>query len=466
MSAGSGSHETEFDVFVSHANEDKEDFVRPLAQALEVRRLRVWYDEFTLRPGDSLRRSIDRGLLTSQAGIVVLSPAFFAKHWTAYELDGLIQLHAGSPEQIAGSDRHSRIIPVWHNIDALAVTKYSPSLANLVAIVSTVGVDAVADRVLNLLRPAGSTLLIARAELSRLGESHGWQPPIVTDDWWLDVVEASASARENRGRWDFPLPEAGATPRTRGHRLAWAAAQMLWQQAADVKPISQISQPDDVLEFIGNHPGLADICAQNPSCLLAYAPQLALPGAAGWLQGVVDDTWDRARDRIARDGVDPDSRQGRMRLVEQAGYLVLRDAETIKVNAKLAARKWTGRGTIFEPFAQVYEVVDYAGWLASDSSGWLGLSVREALLSGIAEEDTWQKWDEEPGLQETVSLAEWLEDPKKYHECIRELLSRRLAVTAGKLNLPNTGAELADRLFAAGFYDRHYFDRLYDQNAN
>lgn len=69
----------EFDVFVSMRGRTRCDFVRPLAHALEARRLRPWYDEFTLRPGDSLRRSIDHGLLTSQAGIVVLSPAFFAK---------------------------------------------------------------------------------------------------------------------------------------------------------------------------------------------------------------------------------------------------------------------------------------------------------------------------------------------------------------------------------------------------
>ena len=71
MTAGDGSERIEFDVFISHAHEDKDNFVRPLAHALAARRLRPWYDEFTLRPGDSLRRSIDYGLLTSQAGIVV-----------------------------------------------------------------------------------------------------------------------------------------------------------------------------------------------------------------------------------------------------------------------------------------------------------------------------------------------------------------------------------------------------------
>jgi hypothetical protein len=248
--------------------------VRQLANALEARRLRCWYDEFTLRPGDGLRRSIDHGLLTSQAGIVVLSPAFFAKRWTAYELDGLTQLHAGAPEQVASAQQQpSRIIPVWHDIDVATVTRFSPSLANLVAIRSSVGVEAVADSILKLLRPAGSALLIAHAELSKLGEPHNWHPPLVTDDWWLDAIEVSGRSGVTGtlqgpiggSRWSFPLPEAGAAPRVRGHRLAQAAAQMNWQQADEEHPISQITPPEEVLNFIDSHPGLADACIENPS---------------------------------------------------------------------------------------------------------------------------------------------------------------------------------------------------------
>lgn len=67
----------------------------------------------------------------------------------------------------------------------------SPSLANLVAIMSREGVEAVADRILEALRPTGSTLLFAYTELAELGASTGWHPPLMTDDWWLDAVEAS-----------------------------------------------------------------------------------------------------------------------------------------------------------------------------------------------------------------------------------------------------------------------------------
>jgi len=67
------------DVFICHASEDKKVLVRPLAEALRERNIDVWYDEFSLRVGDSLRQSIDRGLKAARYGIVVLSPAFFEK---------------------------------------------------------------------------------------------------------------------------------------------------------------------------------------------------------------------------------------------------------------------------------------------------------------------------------------------------------------------------------------------------
>lgn len=78
------------DVFISHASEDKDEFVRPLASALIAHGLNVWYDEMTLRIGDSLRQKIDKGLATSRVGLVVLSPSFIKKGWTNYELDGIV----------------------------------------------------------------------------------------------------------------------------------------------------------------------------------------------------------------------------------------------------------------------------------------------------------------------------------------------------------------------------------------
>jgi hypothetical protein len=99
----------EWDVFISHASEDKQDFVRSLAERLRQRDLRVWYDEFRLTVGDSLRRSIDRGLARSRYGIVVISPDFLRKEWPQKELDGLVTREIGGVKVI---------LPIWHRIDA------------------------------------------------------------------------------------------------------------------------------------------------------------------------------------------------------------------------------------------------------------------------------------------------------------------------------------------------------------
>ncbi|MEZ0470097.1 DUF1883 domain-containing protein [Luteimonas salinilitoris] len=114
----------EHDVFISHAFEDKDAVVRPLAAALVAEGLNVWYDEFELRIGDSLRRKIDQGLANSRVGLVVLSHAFIAKGWTNYELDGIVT-RSVSGEQV--------LLPIWHNISKQEVVAYSPSLADKVA---------------------------------------------------------------------------------------------------------------------------------------------------------------------------------------------------------------------------------------------------------------------------------------------------------------------------------------------
>lgn len=113
-----------FDVFISHASEDKDTIVHSLATELITKGLRVWYDDFTLRIGDSLRQKIDKGLARSRVGLVVLSPSFVAKGWTNYELDGIIT-RAVSGEQI--------LLPIWHNITKQEVIDFSPSLADKVA---------------------------------------------------------------------------------------------------------------------------------------------------------------------------------------------------------------------------------------------------------------------------------------------------------------------------------------------
>ncbi|MGH7840463.1 MAG: toll/interleukin-1 receptor domain-containing protein, partial [Candidatus Binataceae bacterium] len=124
----------EWDVFISHASEDKEGFARPLAEGLIGQGLRVWFDEFTLTTGDRLRRSIDRGLARSRFGVVILSPDFLHKDWPQKELDGLVA------REVEGV---KVILPVWHRISAGEIRAISPTLADRVAVSSDKGLDHV-----------------------------------------------------------------------------------------------------------------------------------------------------------------------------------------------------------------------------------------------------------------------------------------------------------------------------------
>ena len=119
-------HPASVDVFISHATEDKGEVAKPLAEELSRLGLRVWYDDFELRVGDSLRRSIDSGLARSRFGIVVLSANFFRKNWPQYELDALVAKEMQQREKV--------ILPLWHKISHDEVIRYSPALAGKVAL--------------------------------------------------------------------------------------------------------------------------------------------------------------------------------------------------------------------------------------------------------------------------------------------------------------------------------------------
>lgn len=113
----------EYDVFVSHAYEDKESFVDEFVEALRNQGFKVWYDTDKLKWGDSMREKIDRGLAKSRYGVVILSPNYIAEHkyWTKAELNGLFQV-----ETVNGKT----ILPIWHNLTKKQVVEYSPIIAD------------------------------------------------------------------------------------------------------------------------------------------------------------------------------------------------------------------------------------------------------------------------------------------------------------------------------------------------
>ena len=122
--------------FISHASEDKDEFVRSLAKELVSNGVEVWYDEFSLQLGDRLRESIDRGLARSRFCVVVLSEHFFNKRWTVDELEGVFSM-----------GNEITILPVWLGVDFNFIKSKSPMLAGRLAAKGSDGVEAVASQI-------------------------------------------------------------------------------------------------------------------------------------------------------------------------------------------------------------------------------------------------------------------------------------------------------------------------------
>ncbi len=133
--------EDEWDVFISHASEDKDAIATPLAESLRAKGLRVWYDDFSLKLGDSIRQSIDRGLARSRFGVVILSGRFFEKHWPQQELNGL------ATREVNGA---KVILPVWHGVGFVEVRNYSPMLADRSAVQTKNGLANVVEKIMDV----------------------------------------------------------------------------------------------------------------------------------------------------------------------------------------------------------------------------------------------------------------------------------------------------------------------------
>jgi len=454
-----------FDVFICHASEDKDEFVRPLAERLKENHIEVWYDEFSLKVGDSLRRSIDLGLAKSRYGIVVLSKHFFSKEWPQWELDGLVQRQINTKANL--------ILPIWHNVTKEEVMGFSSPLADKVALHSNKGLDYVISQLLKTIQPEGSTLIFARDRLLEFG----YEPPVVTDDWWLDAVEASASndmegtfqEAMGWGRWGFPLPPKGKKPFERGERLAWAAMQMLWQNKAERLRISQITHPSKVLQFIGSEPGLRETCHDYLPYLAAYAPQLTIRGFGGefeaefdaWYQHSVTEQ-KRKRQAHERSGTGLTTNELPPACDEPVAFRhpTFGDYKPEHIACWFVQGEWNG------PPVKVYDTIDYIVWFLSAESSWMPKKIHQFLLEGLKNWPFWHwfeqiPWDYDFGFKpnpSTGSLMRALYRARKFStfkltkKCITDI-ETRFDYSVNLLGLSESADILAQRFVEAGFIE-------------
>jgi hypothetical protein len=382
-----------YDLFICHASEDKESFVRPLALALKKENIEVWYDEFSLKLGDSIRRSINLGLSQSRFGLVVISPSFLAKEWTQFELDGLTEREISGREKI--------ILPVWHDIDHEQILSYSPPLAGKKAALSKNGIPHIINEIMQVIHPQGSPLIAARDILLE------WdvKPPVVTDKYWIDVIEASSRASsfspripENSiwGRWSFPLPEKTEDAQDWGQRLAWTAMQLAWTDMAQSIPISPLTPPDDVLDFIYESPGLYEVGMEFPTLLAEYAPQLTIPGFEGDFEKEFEaeylQTVERGKKKRAEKSREGSALTTDKQSPECEERWALRHQHFGYYQSQYVADAYFGGG-MFGPRVSPYLDSEHLIWLFSSASDWLPSHIKPLLLDGMAKLHKWQ-WGE------------------------------------------------------------------------
>jgi hypothetical protein len=139
---GGGTDRHAHDVFISYASEDSRIAVE-IQRELERRHVRVWLDKTVLRPGDSIRQSIEAGLAGARYGLVLLSRNFFLRDGPQRELNGMFAREM--------SEGRNLVLPVWHEIDERDLSRHAPILADKYALKTYDGIPFIADQVMRVL---------------------------------------------------------------------------------------------------------------------------------------------------------------------------------------------------------------------------------------------------------------------------------------------------------------------------
>ncbi len=113
--------------FISHDSRDKELIAKPLAEGLSARMCTVWYDEFTLKIGDRLRDSIQKGIREANRCVLILTKNYLNNlGWTKEEFDSIFTRELVMQEKV--------ILPIWFGVSTQDVFKYSTSLPDSFAL--------------------------------------------------------------------------------------------------------------------------------------------------------------------------------------------------------------------------------------------------------------------------------------------------------------------------------------------
>lgn len=113
----------QYDLFLSHANKDKLDYVNDLYIELRRLRLNIFYDSDVLSWGDLWKEVILRGTEESEFAIIVISENFFGREWTEKELQQFLSRQNSSGQKI--------VLPLLHDISIDQLKEHYPALADI-----------------------------------------------------------------------------------------------------------------------------------------------------------------------------------------------------------------------------------------------------------------------------------------------------------------------------------------------
>ncbi len=114
--------------FISHDSRDKELIAKPLANGLSSRLCSVWYDEYSLKIGDSLRESIEKGIKEVKKCVIIITKNFLSNPgWGKKEFNSIFTREMIFDERI--------VLPIWYDVTKEDVYEYSPSLADTFALI-------------------------------------------------------------------------------------------------------------------------------------------------------------------------------------------------------------------------------------------------------------------------------------------------------------------------------------------
>ena len=445
-----------FDVFICHASEDKEDFVRPLAEKLRQQHIEVWYDEFSLKVGDSLTQKIDEGLTMSNFGIVVLSKNFFNKPWAKRELKGL-----NIRELSEGRDL---ILPIWHRINLIDVLEYSPPLADKMALSSTLGINSLIRKLKDKIKPEVSPLIVAKENLMNLNVD---TPPI-SSEWWLDMIEYKEFLKypdlNSQKRWTFPLPFPDDDyGRKRGMNLALSALQSDWSFEGEELNISPITPPDQVHEFIRKWPGLLDCSKDNANILALYVPQLTIPGFDTDFENEFDELLfnNNSKSNIIFSYGSHDTIDNKDPL---CGDIIAYRHPTFGNYTIEAISHWYFYAHNTSYLRSYYNIFEGFIWLLSSASDWLPRKYLETFIDGICKHDLWHRVNFNSDFYQNDFVTELHRKTRKefaFTNSISKSLLNLISKTLSDLDIKDNSGNILQKIKQIGLVEQFYEKREY-----